>query len=416
MDISRASRYVRLFCDKLAPLWSATTARKSLRHRRVPGVAADAEREPTMANRYSCTGGADLELTFKDNDLMARWVQSGCFSPFLRLHSSISPFNSREPWAFSESCHDVCRAYMQLRHRLIPYLYSASVEASRSFKSLIEPVYYDYPLVPEAYAYKTQYTFGSQLMVIPVVTPTDKNTGMGKAIGWLPPGKWVDVWGKHGLVYDGDRIVELHRDLEAYPVLAKQGAIIPLDALTKGDLPNGTPIPEALEIILVIGADGAYDLVEDDGKGMDLDSVKLATTPIRYDQASGTLTIGPTEYPLLEKRTYTVRVVSAHIDAKGFECTRDGQCTLIDLGTQKSSERVTVSFGSDPHLDKIDPLPTIFERLTNAQMELLTKDAIWDAVKEVERDGALRVMSKLKAIGAGDEMVSAVQEVLLARL
>lgn len=35
---------------------------------------------------------------YKNDELATRWVQLGCFSPILRLHSSNNPFNSKEPW------------------------------------------------------------------------------------------------------------------------------------------------------------------------------------------------------------------------------------------------------------------------------------------------------------------------------
>ena len=76
--------------------------------------------------------------------------------------------------------------------------------------------------------------FGSELLVVPVVSPTSNVTKLGKAKGWLPPGRWVDIF--EGLVYEGDRVLSFYRSLDKYPVFAKEGAIIPLDGKTGGDL------------------------------------------------------------------------------------------------------------------------------------------------------------------------------------
>ena len=60
----------------------------------------------------------------EDPELFARWVQLGVFSPILRLHSTNNPFHDRRPWGNGEDAFRVTRAAMQLRHALIPYIYS----------------------------------------------------------------------------------------------------------------------------------------------------------------------------------------------------------------------------------------------------------------------------------------------------
>lgn len=367
-------------------------------------------------------GAHTVQHGIKDDELQARWVQQGCFSPFLRLHSSISPFNTREPWAFSRETHDVQRTFMQFRHRLVPYIYSASVDSTRNFKALVEPMYYDYAAVDEAYKFRTQYTFGTELLVIPVVSPKEKSTAMGKATGWLPKGLWVDIFNQ--TVYDGDRVISFHRELHEYPVLAKQGAIVPLDGKTGAELENGCPIPTSIEILLVVGADGKFDLVEDDGSGADYDDVKFSTTPIRYSQANGTLNIGPTEgEKLLENRSYSVRLLAAspsdttlEVDGSVIIPPPSDEEGLIHLGSHSTSSTITLSLGADMQLAKRDPKPHIFERLSKAQMGIDEKGLIWDAVQKLEADGVIKVISRIKAIGAGDEIVSAVEELLLADL
>lgn len=348
---------------------------------------------------------------------MARWVQLGCLSPILRLHSSISPFNTREPWAFSKECQDVCRSFLQFRHRLVPYLYSAAADASTTFKSLVEPIYYDYPAQPEAYDYKTQFTFGTELLVFPIVSPKD-HTGLGKSTGWVPPGRWVDVFDE--TVYDGDRVMSFHRTLDKYPVLAKEGAIVPLDGKVGGDIENGCPIPESIEILLVVGKDGKFDLVEDNGKGADISDVTFSTTPIRYSQANGTLTIGPTENPLLEQRSYSVRLLAS--SATDITLEVDGTVHvpppsdvegLINLGTHGSTSTIMLSLGQ-PELRKADVKPRIFDRLAGAQMSIDTKGLIWDAVKRDE--SVVKIISRIKATGADEGIVAVVEELLLADL
>lgn len=352
---------------------------------------------------------------------MARWVQYGCFSPFLRLHSSDSPFNTREPWAFSSECHDVCAKFLRFRHRLVPYLYSASVVTAQTFKALVEPLYYDYPERPEAYRYRNQYNFGSELLVIPVVERSSNVTKLAKTTGWVPPGRWVDIF-DDALVYDGDQIMTFYRALDEYPVLAKEGAIIPLDGKTGSDIPNGCPTPDSLEILLVVGQDGQYDLYEDDGSGEEFDSVKLSTTPFRYSQAKGTLTIGPTSNPLLEKRSYTIRLLAS--SAANAKATVDGsqidasimEDRTINLGAVSTSATITIDInsGAAPTLVSGDAQAHMFDRLRRAHTEILAKERIWNAVKKLGEEPVYKVMSRLNAVDADEEIKQVVLEIVLA--
>jgi len=350
---------------------------------------------------------------------MARWVQFGCFSPFLRLHSSDNPFNTREPWAFSLESEQVCAKFLQFRHRLVPYLYSVNADSTDSYKSLVEPVYYDYPERDEAYAHKNQFMFGDQLMVVPIVTPTSTITKLGSAKGWLPPGRWVDIF--EGLVYDGDRELTFYRSLGNYPVFAKEGAIIPLDGKTGGALENGCPIPESIEILVFTGQDGQFDLVEDDGSGAEVGDIKLSRTPIRYSQAEGTITIGPTTDALLKERSYSVRILAG--SAEGATVKVDGSAIsskvskeIINIGPESTSATITITLSQESSKAKssAERNDQIFERLRVAQMDLVAKNTIWKAVKTADKDGILKVISRLDAIEGHEEMKGAVMELLVA--
>lgn len=356
---------------------------------------------------------------------MARWVQLGCFSPYLRLHSSDSPFNTREPWAFSNECYDVCSKFLRFRHRLVPYLYTANIHTSQTFKALVEPMYYDYPEQAEAYQYRNQFSFGSEMIVFPVVSRSGDVTKLGSTTGWLPAGRWVDVLDDQ-LVYDGDQVITFHRTLDQYPVLAREGAIIPLDGKSGSDIPNGCPTPESIEILLVVGADGSYDLIEDDGSGADITDVTFSTTPIRYSQAEATLTIGPTEKPLLERREYSVRLLASSaegskVSVDGFEVdTSSSDGNLIHIGSQSTSSTITVSIGNGngqkngPCLVSGDRKAQIFDRLGRAHMELMAKERVWNAVKGLGKEPTHKVMSRLNAIDADEDIKRVVLEIILA--
>ncbi|MGB7651349.1 MAG: TIM-barrel domain-containing protein, partial [Gallionella sp.] len=219
----------------------------------------------------------------KDDELSTRWVQLGTFSPVMRLHSGDNPFITKEPWSFSPEAGRVMTDFLRLRHRLLPYLHTMNHRAARDGVPLVLPMYYDRPEDDRAYEVPNQFLFGSALLVAPITRPADRSTLLGRVRAWLPEGTWVDVL--TGTVYDGDRRLHLHRDLTTIPVLAREGAIVPLDG--RSVPPNGVALPDHLEVLVVVGADGRFDLVEDD----DAADPAVVRTALRFDQAAGRLSV-----------------------------------------------------------------------------------------------------------------------------
>ena len=216
----------------------------------------------------------------KDDELATRWFQVGVFSPINRLHSTASPFNSKEPWRFGLQAEQVMTRFLRLRHQLVPYLYSAMWAAHTDGVAPIRPMYHDHPWAPEAYESPNQYMFGPDLLVAPITTPADRATHLGRVDAWLPEGVWYDLF--TGRRYDGGRRVELHRTLEQMPVLGRAGAVLPLAADPMAD--TGTR-PEALVLRILPGADGRTVLVEDDGQGDPRpEDRQLTTFTLRWTQ------------------------------------------------------------------------------------------------------------------------------------
>src|SRR3954468_7375767 len=148
----------------------------------------------------------------KDPELATRWYQLGVFSPINRLHSSNSPFNSKEPWRFGPHAEAVMTRFLRLRHELVPYLYTASWAAHTDGEAGVRPMYHDHPHADEAYDVPNQYLFGPDLLVAPITSPVDRQTRLGAVTAWLPPGRWVDFF--TGRRYEGGRRLVLHRTLE----------------------------------------------------------------------------------------------------------------------------------------------------------------------------------------------------------
>ena len=196
----------------------------------------------------------------EDGELFARWVQFGVFSPIFRLHSTKNPFHERRPWAFDAEVGRVARDAMQLRHALIPYLYTLSRLDETEAVSPVRPMYHDYPDRDEAYACPDQYLFGD-LIVAPFIAPADADTRLARAVVWLPPGDWYHFFtGGH---YRGDAWYAIYGGLGDIPVFARAGAIVPLGPRVDW---GGVGNPTELHVHVFAGADGRFTLYEDDGE------------------------------------------------------------------------------------------------------------------------------------------------------
>lgn len=154
----------------------------------------------------------------------------------------------------------VAEEFLRLRHKMIPFIYSASIDTTEKGIALMEPMYYDYPEQKEAYEYVSQYMFGGQLLVAPVITQGDAKK-MAKTSVWLPEGKWTDIFTGH--VYTGGRVVDMVRWMDSIPVLAKEGGFFVLDGRKHT---NSVDLPDVLDV-LTFNGNGAYTLKEDNEKG-----------------------------------------------------------------------------------------------------------------------------------------------------
>ena len=194
----------------------------------------------------------------KDNEMYTRWVQFGVFSPINRLHSSSNPISGKEPWNYDGQTERIATDFLILRHKLLPYLYTMDYRTYKDGIAICEPMYYTYPTIQEAYEVKNQYMFGSELLVCPITEKADKKTHLAKVHAWLPKGRWTDIF--TGYIYHGERSVDLYRDATSIPVLAKEGAIIPLGISKGNDVSN----PTNLEIWAYRG-NGEFSMYEDKG-------------------------------------------------------------------------------------------------------------------------------------------------------
>ena len=156
-------------------------------------------------------------------DIYVRWVQFGVFSPINRLHSSNTSI-SKEPWNYPEWAEEIAINYLRLRHKLVPYLYTANVLTAKEGIPLMTPMYWR-EQSPSAYSAKYQYYFGSEMIVAPVVSkPTGKDK-LSPVSFYVPEGNWTDFF--TGKKYTNGWYTEF-KPMNLLPVLVKEGGIIPM--------------------------------------------------------------------------------------------------------------------------------------------------------------------------------------------
>lgn len=347
--------------------------------------------------------------------LYRRWVQFGLFSPILRLHTGWNTAIVREPWLRGLDCQKAVTNSLRFRHRLIPYLYTMNVRAALGEGPLVEPIYLDHPSDTYAYRNKNQYFLGSEMIACPITKPNTYVTNMGSVECWLPPGRYVDLF--TGSVYDGDRVIKMHRPTSSIPVLVNAGSIIPLDN-TDGTQ-NGAPIPTALELIVTVGLDGEFTIKEDNGTEANVDGIQFSNTPIKYEQESGRLIIGPTENPLIPERSWTVQLAAfpiGHIQdisltvagqSAPFKVEEDDKGVKVILARSAPAEsQIVLQLGKGLRLKSPRLLTKVQEVVARAQIEHDTKWEILTVVK-AELTRAVRV-SRIAATDMDSEMRSAV--------
>ncbi len=259
-------------------------------------------------------------MGINDHELYTRGVQLGTFLPITRLHCTINPCCTKETSYYMNGTGHLAEDALRFRHRLIPYLYSASYDTTHAGRALIEPMYYEYPDEKDAYRFKTQYFFGSSLLVAPV-TSKRRAGGLSVTRVWLPKGHWTDIF--TGDEYDGGRVVDMARWLDSIPVLLREGGILPLDGRRHT---NDVSNPDTMDI-LVANGNSSYVLHEDNGNGITATTTFVSSTidgretlTIRVDDTAGVI---PTRRMRIAFRNIPTGAVQVKCNGEVYTSTWD---------------------------------------------------------------------------------------------
>jgi alpha-glucosidase len=190
-------------------------------------------------------------------ELLARWLQLGVFTPLLRNHSALQTA-AQEPWAFGESYESINRRAIELRYHLLPYIYSAFWQCSRSGLPMLRPLFLHWQNDEKTHSLADEFMFGDSLLVAPVVEARAVERNV-----YLPAGRWFDWW--TGEQFEGGQTVRVDAPLDRLPLFARAGSIVPGWPVMQY---TGQRPVDVLELHVFWG-DGESTLYEDDGRSMD---------------------------------------------------------------------------------------------------------------------------------------------------
>jgi alpha-glucosidase/alpha-D-xyloside xylohydrolase len=211
--------------------------------------------------------------------LYVRWFQFGAFCPLFRSHGRA--WKLRLPWGWNTgdtgpaeisgygeaalpaaselhngAVEPICRKYLELRYRMMPYLYSAVRECCRTGLPVMRALWLHYPNDPNAVARGDEYLWGRDILVAPV---TEKGASVRRL--YLPRAGWYDFW--TGERIEGGREIERAVDLSTMPLYVREGTILPLGPVKQY---VDEKVDEPLSLTVYPGADGSITLYEDDGR------------------------------------------------------------------------------------------------------------------------------------------------------
>jgi len=260
-------------------------------------------------------------------ELHVRWFQFGAFCPLFRAHGRT--WHLRLPWGWNTgelgvsevanytggaanpdeselhnaAVEPICRKYLELRYRLMPYLYSAVRECCETGLPILRALWLHYPDDAVAVSRGDEYLWGRDMLVAPV---TEKGATSRQL--YLPRGVWYDFWTEEKI--EGGREIARAVDLTTMPLYARAGAIIPLGPVKQY---TSEKIDGPLTLQIYPGANGNFFLYEDDGSTFNYHRGEWMGIQMAWNDHSRQLTLrlaeGSRMLPQL-RRKIEVRIVT----------------------------------------------------------------------------------------------------------
>ncbi len=190
-------------------------------------------------------------------ELYARWLQAAALTPLVRSHTNAGS-KDQEPWSYGPDFERINRATIELRYKLLPYLYSLFHEHTETGAPVMRPLWFEYPKDVRTYLIEDEYLAGRELLVAPVLSE-----GEVKRRVYFPKGDaWVDWW--TGKRHEGGSEAEINAPLDRLPLFVRVGAAIEIQPIVQhtGEMAG---VPRTM--LIVPGGDSTSRSYEDSGEG-----------------------------------------------------------------------------------------------------------------------------------------------------
>lgn len=232
----------------------------------------------TDVGGYFSPYGDDSAKNPDFQELYTRWFEYGTFCPILRTHGHR---NVNELYEYGPQASTLI-AYDKLRYRLLPYTYSLAWKVTHEDYTIQRPLVMDWRADEKARAIGDQFMFGPSILVNPVT-----DAGATSRFVYLPQAAaWYDFWTSEKL--NGSQTILAQAPLPRIPLYVRAGAILPFGPEREYAGQN----PDApIEIRIYPGADGSFDLYQDQGDTYAYEKGEHAEIPMHWDDATRTLTI-----------------------------------------------------------------------------------------------------------------------------
>ena len=236
-----------------------------------------------------------------DGELYVRWLQLAVFHPFFRTHSS-KDSGAQEPWSFGKPYTGLARQAIELRYRLLPYIYTCFEQYVSERMPMILPLRVAFPEDIRTLDRMDEFMFGSDILVSPIVSA--KTTGRWT---YLPPGDWFRFESNKKI--SGGRIIFSGAELDDIPFYIKAGAVIPIGPVMQY---SSELRVEELELQVYVGREEKESyLYLDAGEGygyQDNDFKRYRLTTIRSEEGGFSMQINREGEWIPSLRTFKIKI------------------------------------------------------------------------------------------------------------
>jgi alpha-D-xyloside xylohydrolase len=278
-------------------------------------------------NPYWCSdiGGFMVNTGALTDEILARWFEAGTFFPLFRIHGS----RETEIYNMSATVKPIAIAFTKLRYRLMPYIYSLAWKVTNEGYTMTRALPFDFPNDANVRNIANQYMFGPALLVCPITASgTSRNV-------YLPAGNWYDFWtGSVNTGTAGRALSNVPAPLQTIPIYVRAGSIIPMGPRIQ----YATQAADPIELRVYPGADGSFNLYEDEGDNYNYETGKNSIIPITYNNTTGMVTIGARigSFPNMpQNHTFNVVIVKAN-HGIGDTVTTGPDCVISYSGSPVS--------------------------------------------------------------------------------